>query len=149
LQVNWRERLLFGRIENDIGGRMMDVREAIKGLDGYAEVLVSLSTMLGANLFEEKSDQREALLVQLKQMQTDGRSIVLMMTKEIHTVGTKTDGSGDLTGISAAIQRYVAADQQASEAAKKMEIAKKPNEMVEAIRRFQEEIGWYSGTEPV
>jgi hypothetical protein len=122
---------------------MMDPRETIKGLDGYAEVLVSLSTMLGANLFEEESDQREALLVQIEQMQTDGRSIMLRVAKEIHAVGTMTDGSGDLADISAAaaIQRYVAADQQASEAAKKMENAKKPNEVAEALRRFREQAG--------
>jgi hypothetical protein len=120
---------------------MMDAREAIKGLDGYAEVLVSLSTMLGANLFEEKSDQREALLVHIKQKQTDGRWLANEIMKDIHLVGVKADSSGDLTGISAAVQRYVAADHQASEVVRTAEKATKPNEVAEAIRQFRKEAG--------
>src|SRR5216684_3856200 len=116
---------------------MMDAHEAIKGLDGYAEALVSLSTLLGASLFEEKSDQHEALLLQIKQKLTDGRWIAQEIMKDIHNVGTKADGSGDLTGISAAIQRYVAADNQANEALKKTAKTAGPNSTAEAIRRFR------------
>src|ERR1700674_1650608 len=128
---------------------MIDAQEAIKGLDDYAEVLVSLSTLLGAKLFEEKRDQHEALLLQIKQKQTDGRWIANEILKDIHTVGTKADRSGDLTGISAAIQRYVAADKQANETLAKAEKATKPNEVAEALRRFKEKAGWQSGEELV
>jgi len=124
---------------------MMDAHEAIKGLDGYAEALVSLSTLLGASLFEEKSDQHEALLLQIKQKLTDGRWIAQEIMKDIHNVGTKADGSGDLTGISAAIQRYVAADNQANEALKKTAKTAGPNSTAEAIRRFRESSGLVSG----
>jgi hypothetical protein len=131
------------------GEAMMDVHEAIKGLDGYAETLASLSALLGANWFEKKSDQHEALLIQIKEKQAGARSIVLMIVKEIHNVGTKADRSGDLAGISAAMQRYVAADDQANEALNKAEGATKPNETSEAIRRFRKETGWQSGEELV
>jgi hypothetical protein len=128
---------------------MMDVHEAIKGLDGYAETVTSLSALLGANWFEKKSDQYVALLAQIKEKQADARSIVLRIMKEIHEVGVKTDGSGDLTGISAAIQRYLAADDQANEALNKAEDAEKPNAVSEALRRFMEKNGWQSGEELV
>jgi hypothetical protein len=128
---------------------MMDVSEAIKGLDNYAEALLSLNTLLGANLFEEKSDQHQALLTQTKEKQADARAILLQIINEIHNVGIEADRSGDLTGISAAMQRYVAADNQANETLMKAEKATKPNEVSEALRRFREEIGWQSGDEPV
>ena len=125
----------------EIGAIMMDAREAIKGLDGYAEALASLIAVLGANWCEEKSDQHETLLAQIKQKQIDGRWIANEIMKEIHTVGTKADGSGDLTGISAAVQRYVAADKQADEALKAAEKAARPNEVAEAINRFRIKAG--------
>jgi hypothetical protein len=124
-------------MERRWGEAMMDVHEAIKGLDGYAETVTSLSALLGANWFEKKSGQHEALLVQIKEKQADARSMVLMIMKEIHDVGTKADRSGDLTGIGAAIQRYLVADDQANEALKKAENVKKPNEVAEAVRRFR------------
>jgi hypothetical protein len=121
---------------------MMDVHEAIKGLDGYAEALASLSTLLGAMLFEEKSDERETLLAQIKEKQNEGKSIALMIMKDIHTVGTKADGSGDLTGISAAMQRYVAADHQASEALMiEKTKANPPTPIRDAVDRFTKSAG--------
>jgi hypothetical protein len=57
--------------------------------------------------------------------------------KDIHHVRTEADRSGDLTGISAAIRRYVVADNQASEAVKKMDEANAPNELAESIRQFR------------
>jgi hypothetical protein len=117
---------------------MMDAHEAIKGLDGYAETLLGLSTLLNAGFCEEKSDQHEALLAQIKQNQTDGRWIANEIMKDLHGVGAKADRSGDLTGISAAMQRYVAADNQATEALKKADKAATPNPTSEAIRRFRE-----------
>jgi hypothetical protein len=89
---------------------MMDALEAIKGLDGYSETLLSLSALLGAKIFDEKGNEREVLLAQIKQTQTDGRWIVFEILKDIQHVGTKADRSGDLTGINAAIERYLAAD---------------------------------------
>jgi hypothetical protein len=63
--------------------------------------------------------------------------------KEIHYVGTKADRSGDLTGISAAIQRYLVADKQATEALKENDEALKekdkataPNSVSEALHNF-------------
>jgi hypothetical protein len=128
------------RIEMD--ATMMDAHEAIKGLDGYAETLLSLSSLL--NLFDEKCDEHQALLAQINEKQTDGRSIAQEITKELHKVGTKAGPSGDLTGISAAMQRYVAADKQASEASKAAENTTKPNEVSEAIRKFKLKAGWVS-----
>jgi UDP-N-acetylmuramyl pentapeptide synthase len=126
----------------EIGAVMIDAHEAIKGLDGYAEALLGLNTLL--NLFEEKSDEHQSLLVQIKEKQTDGRWIALEIMKDIHNVGTKSDRSGNLTGISAAIQRYVAADDQANEVLMKAEKATRPNEVVEALRRFRVSAGLVS-----
>jgi len=117
----------------EIGATMMDSLEAIKGLDGYSETLASLSALLGAKMFEEKSREHERLLV--------GRWIALEIMKDIHHVGTKADRSGDLAGISAAIQRYVVADNQASEALKKEDKATAPNKTSEAIRQFKIKAG--------
>jgi hypothetical protein len=123
---------------------MMDALEAIKGLDGYTETLVSLSALLGAKMFDEKSVEHEGLLVQIKEKQRDGRWIALEIMKDIHHVGTKADRSGDVTGISAAIQRYLAADNQASEVLEKKDKATAPNDVAEAIRRFRKSAGLFS-----
>lgn len=130
---------------------MMDSLEAIKGLDGYTEVLVSLSALLGAKIFDEGSSQHEGLLVQIKQKQIDGRWIAHEIMKDIHHVGTKADQSGDLTGISAAIQRYLVADKQASETLKgrdeplkDKDKAAAANGVSEALRRFRKNAGLFS-----
>jgi hypothetical protein len=120
---------------------MMDSLEAIKGLDGYTEVLVGLSTLLSAKMFDEKSHEHEGLLAQIKQKKIDGRGIAFAIMKEIHDVGTKADRSGDLTGISAAIQRYLVADKQASEALKKADKATAPTPIADAVRKFRESAG--------
>jgi len=119
---------------------MMDVLEAIKGLDGYAETLLSLRALL--DLYEEKSDEHQSLLADIKVKQNEGRSIARAIMKEIHKAGTKSDKSGDLTGISAAMKRYVEADNQANEASKKADEAAKPNEVAEALKRFRAKTGW-------
>src|ERR1700738_4799510 len=129
---------------------MMDSLEAIKGLDGYTEILVSLSALLGAKIFDEKSSEHEGLLAQIKEKQTEGRWIALEIMKDIHHVGTKADRSGDVTGISTAIQRYLVADKQASEALKEkdeaLEKAKAtaPNNVAEALRNFRKKAGLFS-----
>ena len=120
---------------------MMDVLEAIKGLDGYAEALVSLSTLLSAKIFDEKGEAYEGLLAQIKAKQLDGRWIAREILKDIHHVGAKADRSGDMTGISAAIQRFVAADNQASEVLNKKDAANAPNPVAEAIRQFRIKAG--------
>ena len=120
---------------------MMDVHEAIKGLDNYAEALLSLNTLLGANLFEEKSDQHQALLIQIKEKQADARAIVLQIMNQIHNVGTKADRSGDLAGISAAMQRYVVADNNASEVLNKADKATAPRPIADAVSRFRRSAG--------
>jgi hypothetical protein len=125
-------------------GTTMDALEAIKGLDGYTETLASLSALLGAKMFDEKSNEYEGLLVQIEQKQKDGRWIAVEIMKDINNVGTKADRSGDLAGISAAIQRYVAADNQASEALKKKAEAAAPTDVSEAIRRFRINAGLVS-----
>jgi hypothetical protein len=76
---------------------MMDALEAIKGLDGCTEILLSLSALLGAKMFDEKSNEYESLLIQIKGKQIDGRLIARMIMNDIHCVGTKADRSGDLT----------------------------------------------------
>ena len=131
---------------------MMDSLEAIKGLDGYTEVLASLSAMLGAKIFDESSSsEHECVLAQIKQKQTDGRWLALEIMKDIHHVGTKADRSGDLTGISAAIQRYLVADKQATEALKENDEALKekdkataPNSVSEALHNFRKNAGMIS-----
>jgi hypothetical protein len=125
----------------EIGATMMDSHEAIKGLDGYSETLVSLSALLGAKIFEEKSNEHEGLLVQIKEKQRDGRWIALEIMKDIHHVGTKADRSGDLIGISAAIERYLLADNQASEAVKKEDKASAPTPIADAVNRFRKSAG--------
>jgi hypothetical protein len=120
---------------------MMDVLEAIKGLDGYAEALASLSALLGSKMFLEKSEEYEGLVSQIKEKQTDGRWIAREIMKEIHQVGTRADRSGDMTGISSAIQRFVAADGQASEVLKTTDAANAPNPVAEALRRFRIKAG--------
>src|ERR1700737_2385350 len=117
---------------------MMDALEAIKALNGYSETLLSLIALLGAEMFDEKSNEHEVLLAQIKQTQTDGRWIVFEILKDIQNVGTKADRSGDLTGINVAIERYVAADNKAKEALKKGDEATVPNKTSEAIPRFRE-----------
>src|SRR6202022_3295249 len=97
---------------------MMDSLEAIKGLDGYTEILVSLSALLGAKIFDEKSNEHEGLLAQIKEKKKEGRWTAREIMKDKPPVGTKADRSGNLTGISAAIQRYLVADKQATEALK-------------------------------
>jgi hypothetical protein len=124
-----------------IGTTMMDALEAIKGLDGYAETLAGLSALLGAKMFDDKSAEQEGLRAQIQEKQKDGRWIVLEIMKDIHTVGTKPDRTGDLTGLKAAIERYVAADNRASEALGKKNETPAPNSVSEAIRRFREKEG--------
>lgn len=124
-----------------IRATMMDAIEAIRGLDGYTETLGSLGALLRAEMFDENNPEHDDLLAQIKQQRVDGRSIALAIMKEIHNVGTKSDQSGDVTGISAAIQRFLAADEQAGKAlGKKDETA--PNSLSEAIRRFRENHNW-------
>jgi hypothetical protein len=125
----------------EIGLTMMDTLEAIKGLDGYTETLVSLSTLLGAKMFEEKSDEHERLLVQIRENQKDGKWIVLEIMKDIQHIGTKADGPADVIGISAAIQRYVDADKQANEALKKADKANAPTPIADAVRQFRIKAG--------
>ena len=120
---------------------MMDAHEAIRSLDGYCETLGSLGALLGAKIFKEKSPEQEGLLSRLKQQQIDGREIALMIVKEIHTVGTKSDRSGDLAGVNAAVTRYLEADRQADEAIKKVRKVDAPSPSAEAIRRFREKRG--------
>jgi hypothetical protein len=120
---------------------MMDALEAIKGLDGYSETLLSLNALLGAKMFDEKSDEHGTLLAQIKQKQTDGRWIVFEILKDIHHVGTKADRSGDLTGIGAAIERYVAADSKVNEGLKKTDKAAPPGEIAEAVNKFWKSAG--------
>src|SRR5271166_1847037 len=95
---------------------MIDAQEAIKGLNGFTESLVSLIALLGAKMFEEESSEQKELLAQVTQKQTDGRWFARSIMKELQIVGTGSDQSGDLTGLSAAIQRYLVADSQALEA---------------------------------
>jgi hypothetical protein len=130
---------------------MMDSLEAIKGLDGYTEILVSLSALLGAKIFDEKGSEHEGLLAQIKEKQTEGRWIALEIMKDIHHVGTKADRSGDVTGISTAIQRYLVADKQATEALKENNEALKkkdkvtaPNSVSEALHNFRKKAGLIS-----
>jgi hypothetical protein len=123
---------------------MMDALEAIKGLDGYTETLLSLSALLGAKVFDEKSNEHEVLLAQIKQKQTDGRWIVLEILKDVHHGGTKADRSGNLTGINAAIERYVAADNKATEALEKKDKVTAPNGVSEALHRFRKSAGLIS-----
>ena len=122
----------------------MDVLEAIKGLDGYAEALVSLSTLLGSKVFEEKSEEYDGLLNLIREKQRDGQWIARQIMKDIHHVGTKANRSGDMTGLRSAIQRYVAADNQASEALKKKDQATALSPSAEAIRKFRESQGFIS-----
>ena len=70
----------------------------------------------------------------------DGETALEIM-KDIHHVGTKADRSGDLIGISAAIERYVVADNRASEALKKEDKASAPTPIADAVRRFRESAG--------
>ena len=124
---------------------MMNVLEAIKALDGYAEVLVSLSTLLGSKVFEEKSEEYDGLLAQIREKQRDGGWIAREIMKDIdHHVGTKADRSGDMTGLSSAIQRYVAADNQANEALKEKDRATTLSPSAEAIRKFRESRSLFS-----
>jgi hypothetical protein len=113
----------------------MNAHEAIKGLDGYAEAFASLIVLL--DLYEEKSDEHQKLLAQLKQKQADGRWIAREIMKDIHNVGTESNRPGDLTGISGAMKRYVAADGHANEVLLKAENAAKPNKITEAIEKFR------------
>jgi hypothetical protein len=93
------------------------------------------------------SSEHEGLLAQIKQKQIDGRWVALEIMKDIHHVGTKADRSGDLTGIGAAIQRYLVAEKQASDALKEKDEALKedkataPNAVSEALRRFKKNAG--------
>src|SRR3984893_5915239 len=130
---------------------MMDSLEAIKGLDGYTEILVSLSALLGAKIFDEKSSEHEGLLAQIKEKQTEGRWIALEIMKDIHHVGTKADRSGDVTSISTAIQRYLVADKEATESVEAKDQALKekvkataPNNVAEALRNFRTKNGMVS-----
>ena len=117
----------------------MDTHEAIKGLNSYAETLLSLLALL--DLYDETSDEHQSLLSQIKERQTDGRWIAHEIMKDINKVGAKSGRSGDMTGISAAMKRYVEADKQANEAFKKTEGATKPNEVAEALNRFMLKAG--------
>jgi hypothetical protein len=124
------------------GALMMDTREAITSLNGYSETLVGLSVLLGSKLFEEKDDEqirmsRDRLLAQIKETRTNGKWMALEVMKEIHQVGTKADDSGCLIGITAAMERYVAADSQASDALGKLE-KKAPSSTASAIQQFRE-----------
>ncbi len=126
----------------EIGAIMMNSSEAIKGLDGYSETLISLSVMLGAKMFEDKSSEHvhncyEAMVVQLKEKQDRAKLLAFEIMKETHNVGS----AGDLTGISAAVQRYVLADKQASEALIKLKEKDAPNEVSLAIDRFMKKAG--------
>jgi hypothetical protein len=95
-------------------------------------------------MFDEKSDEHGVLLAQIKQKQTDGRWIVFEILKDLQNVGAKADRSGNLTGLNAAIERYLAADNKANEALKKTDKATAPNEVSEALRRFRKSAGLIS-----
>lgn len=133
------------RIET--GAIMMDSREAVKSLDTYSDILVSLSVLLGAKMFEDGGDQgirkdREGLLLELKEKQKEAMSLAIEIVKAINHQRAGSDQSGDMIGVNAAVQRYVLADSQASEALKKKEgNATAPNATAEAIGRFLEKHG--------
>ena len=130
----------------ETGAIVMDSREAVKSLDAYSDILVSLSVLLGAKMFEDKSDQGarkdyEGLLVEIREKQKEAMSLAIEIVKAINHAGTKTDKSGDVIGIGAAVQRYVLADNQASEALKKEGKATSPNTVAEAVSRFKKSAG--------
>lgn len=122
----------------------MNTSEAIKGLDGFSEILASMSILVQSKILQEDADQQkyehsQRLMAQLKQKLTDGRWFAQEILKEIHEVGVS---SGDMAGISAAIQRYVTADRQASEALGKTNNAEAaPTALQLAIRAYREKQG--------
>jgi hypothetical protein len=130
----------------ETGALMMDSREAVKSLDTYSDILVSLSVLLGAKMLEDRGDQgirkdREGLLIELKEKQKEAMSLAIEIVKAINHPHAGSDQSGDMIGVNAAVQRYVLADSQASEAKKKEGDATAPNATAEAIRRFREKHG--------
>ena len=58
--------------------------------------------------------------VQIKETQSDGKCLAAEIMRDVHQVGTRVDKSGDLIGISAAMQRFILADSQAREALDKL-----------------------------
>jgi hypothetical protein len=132
----------------ELGATVMDSREAILGLDGYSDVLVSLSALLGAKMFEDEKDEQiqkeyEELRVQVVEKQKDASGIALAIMKELHHAGTTSDQCGKMVGVSAAIQRYVLADTQASEALNKVGRPGEPGDssLADSIAAFRKRHG--------
>lgn len=120
----------------------MDASEATKGLDLYSEILVSSSILIKSDILAQDADEQkyaynENLIDRLKQDLKDGRWFVQEILKEIHKVGIAPSN----IGLSAAIQRFVAADRQASDALGEETKEGKPNAVSEGLKRFRERAG--------
>jgi len=105
----------------ETGALMMDAHEAVKCLDIYSDSLVSLSILIGAKILEDKNDQEmrenyEGLQVKLRERQKEAMALAIEIVTAKNRQGTVSDQSS--TGINAAVQRYVLADNRASEALK-------------------------------
>jgi hypothetical protein len=127
----------------ETGALMMDAHEAVKCLDIYSDSLVSLSILLGAKILEDKNDQEmrenyEGLQVKLREKKKEAMALAIEIVTAKNRQGTVSDHAG--AGINAAVQRYVLADNQASEALKK-EGKLDENSVSKAIQRFRKSAG--------
>jgi hypothetical protein len=119
---------------------MMDAHEAIRCLDNYSDNLISLSLLVGASTLQSKSDQdlcdtSKSLRVMLVEKQREAMELAskIVTAKERRRV-FRGDYLSDTIGVSAALERYVRADRQASDALKP-----RPESFAEAMARTDRE----------
>jgi hypothetical protein len=115
----------------------MDSREAVAWLNIYSDELVSLSLLLNARTLQDDTDDeicevRDGLEIAIVEKQKEA----MLLAHDILTTRNRRSGASDplVNELSVAIQRYVLADAQASEA-----LEPPPETYAEALARIIEQ----------
>ena len=102
---------------------MMDTREAVRCLDVYSDNLISLSLLVRASTLQNKTDKEmcdnhQGLKITIMNKQREAMELALEIVAAKSRRRAESDSLVDSFGINAAIERYVLADNQASQALK-------------------------------
>jgi hypothetical protein len=102
---------------------MMDTREAVRCLDVYSDNLISLSLLVRASTLQNKTDKEmcdnhQGLKITIMNKQKEAMELALEIVATKNRRRAESDSLVDSFGINAAIERYVLADNQASQALK-------------------------------
>ena len=102
---------------------MMDSREAVNCLDIYSDNLVSLSLLVGASRSQNGTDKdmcdiHQGLKIEIMKKQKEAMKLALEIVAAKDRRRADSDALIDFFGINAALERYVLANNQASQALK-------------------------------